>query len=52
MTMTNNKIVNGGGEYIAPLCTLADIIAEGVLCSSLDGFDKEFEYNPWGETNE
>ena len=28
-----------------------DINTEGVLCSSIDPFEKEFEYNPWG-TNE
>ena len=46
--MTNNKIVNGGGEYIAPLCTLVDFHSEGVLCSSFENLGNEFDYN-WGE---
>lgn len=44
MTMTNNKIVNGGGEYIAPLCTRADFHNEGVLCSSFENLGNEFDY--------
>jgi hypothetical protein len=41
----------GVTQYITPVCTLVDINTEGVLCSSIDPFEKEFEYNPWG-TNE
>lgn len=48
MTMTNNKIANGGGSYAAPLCTLVDFHSEGVLCSSFENLGNEFDYN-WGE---
>ncbi len=49
MIKTDKTITDTAGSYAAPLCTLVDFHSEGVLCSSIDGFDKEFDYNPWGE---
>lgn len=36
------------GIYTAPLCTAMDMGPEGILCSSIEGVGKEFEY-VWGE---
>lgn len=47
MTMTNNKITNGGDNYIAPLCTLADFHNEGVLCSSFETPEEYTDAYKW-----
>ncbi len=39
---TNTQLTNGGGVYIAPICTETDIKSEGVLCFS---FEKPNEYD-------
>ena len=32
------------GNYTPPICTIADIAPEGVLCSSIDSIGKQFDY--------
>ena len=49
--MKNNTIIfsDGGGKiYITPACTSMGLCPEGVLCSSIEGLGKEFEY-VWGD---
>jgi len=49
--MNRKQFLTAETAYTAPLCTISDICPEGVLCSSIEGLDKEFEFNPWA-TNE
>jgi hypothetical protein len=50
--MTRKTFNLAEGVYTAPLCTISDICPEGILCSSIDEFDKEFEFNPWATNQE
>ena len=45
--MTRKTFNLAEGAYMAPICTTSEIVLEGVLCSSIQGFKKEFEYDPW-----
>ncbi len=40
------------GCYAPPKCIVIRVTAEGVLCSSIEGLDKEFEFNPWAAIEE
>jgi hypothetical protein len=50
--MTRKNLDHAERAYKAPLCIVSDICPEGILCSSIDEFDKEFEFNPWATGQE
>lgn len=42
------KLTTEKGVYTAPLCAATHLSPEGVLCSSIEGLGKQFDY-VWGE---